>query len=176
MKSITTQIAILTLAVVSTSTMALEPISVSNSLNATSLNTIFDSSQITEVQALELSSQEMKETQGAVLPIIIPIVGGALLGVGGYALNRSITNKPWEPVGAVTSAGIGAVTGGIGGAGTSLAGGGIAGNIAWRAPTFATGQILQQIPRSTPITTLPTPNPRVLYNPQININNLQIPR
>ncbi|KAF1013660.1 MAG: hypothetical protein GAK29_04704 [Acinetobacter bereziniae] len=171
MKSITTQIAILTLAVVSTSTMALEPISVSNSLN-----TIFDSSQITEVQALELSSQEMKETQGAVLPIVIPIVGGALLGVGGYALNRSITNKPWEPVGAVTSAGIGAVTGGIGGAGTSLAGGGIAGNIAWRAPTFATGQILQQIPRSTPVTTLPTPNPRVLYNPQININNLQIPR
>lgn len=108
------------------------------------LNQIFNTTHIENVQALELSHQEMKDTQGAVVNFAI---GGAL-GLGGYALDRQLRNQPWSWQGAITSTAIGAATSGVGAIGARAAGGGIAGAVSWKAPAFATGQILQQIPRN----------------------------
>ena len=53
-------------------------------INTLELNNVFDTTQLDQLQALELSKQEMKETEGAMLPLALlyPMLGGALLGVG----------------------------------------------------------------------------------------------
>ena len=96
--------------------------------NTTELNSIFDSSQLENIQALELSNQEMKETQGAWINFA---VGGAI-GFGTYAATNYYLKKPITWQGSLYSIGTGALTGGVGSALGRAAGGGI-GNVVWKA-------------------------------------------
>ncbi|PIL44875.1 hypothetical protein CR105_10345 [Massilia eurypsychrophila] len=86
------------------------------------------------MQLAKLSGQEMKETEGAFLNFAI----GAVVGVGGYVLIASATDTPMTWQGAGFSAGVGALTSGLGGALIGASGGGIAGNVAWRPAMLAT--------------------------------------
>lgn len=116
------------------------------------LNEVFDITQIENVQALELSNQEMKETQGAVANFI---VGGGI-GAGSYAFSNGITaynsagclacqgfvngyQDNWSWSNAAFSTGVGALTGGVGGA--ALRSTGITQN--WSKMTFANKGFIQ---------------------------------
>ena len=70
--------ALISTGMIATSTMAQQPLQASTTLNTVELNTIFDASQFENIQATELSNQEMKDTQGAVANFAI----GAGIGLG----------------------------------------------------------------------------------------------
>ena len=112
---------------IATSTMAQQPLQASTTLNTVELNTIFDASQFENIQATELSNQEMKDTQGAWVNFAL---GGAV-GFGTYAATNYYMNKPITWQGSLYSIGTGALTGGVGGALGKAAGGGI-GAAAWK--------------------------------------------
>lgn len=141
---------------ISTSAMAQESsltfIPTTESVNTLDLNNVFDTTQLDQIQALELSKQEMKETQGAFANFAI----GAGFGFGGYALSNGInayaasgcfacasfTNNyqnSWSWQDASFNAGVGALTGGLGGA--ALRGTGITQN--WSKMTFANEGFIQ---------------------------------
>lgn len=86
------------------------------------------------MQLAKLSGQEMKETEGAFVNFAI----GAVVGAGGYVLMAAATDTPMTWQGAAFSAGVGALTGGLGGSLIGASGGGIAGNLAWRPAMLAT--------------------------------------
>ncbi len=136
---------ITTSAMAQTNTIAVtQPIT--ESVNTLELNRVFDTTQLNQIQALELSKQEMKETEGAVLNFAI----GAGFGFGGYALSNGINaytaagcfacqnftasyQDSWSWRDASFNTGVGALTGGLGGA--ALRGTGITQN--WGKMTFA---------------------------------------
>lgn len=138
---------ILATAIIATTAMAQEDITVkNNSTNTAVLNNIFDTAQPENIQVLELSNQEMKDTQGAVANFII----GAGIGAGGYAFSNGINaysaagcftcagfvnsyQENWSWSNAAFSTGVGALTGGVGGA--ALRSTGITQN--WGQMTFA---------------------------------------
>ncbi|HGG9958681.1 TPA: hypothetical protein ACJKEL_000944 [Neisseria meningitidis] len=103
---------------------------------------VFDSQN---VKAIQLSQAEMKETQGEFVPIIAAAAFGGALGTWGYhGANLYNHGKLGTAQGAATAAGIGAATGvaATGVAATGLAaaaGGGLAGNLAWRPGIHALG-------------------------------------
>lgn len=78
MKSLITTLTI-SMAFVTASTMVqANDSTVVDASNAAELSKVFDTTQLENVQALELSNQEMKETQGAVLPFVAAaLMGGA---------------------------------------------------------------------------------------------------
>ncbi len=87
------------------------------------------------MQLAALSSQEMKETEGALINFAVGGVSGFVIYVGGQLISRrSITRA-----GSLYSIATGAVTGGVGGALIRASGGGIAGNLAWRPNMVAAG-------------------------------------
>lgn len=75
---------VLSTTIITTQAMAQQSLQVSTAENTVELNNIFDYSQFDNIQVLELSSQEMKDTQGAVLPLalIYPMLTGAAVSVG----------------------------------------------------------------------------------------------
>lgn len=88
-----------------------EPLS--TSMMNTELNQVFDTNSLDQIQAIELSSQEMKDTQGAFWPFVMSMVGGAGFSM---ALNATSTRlrtgefPTWQSY--ALSAGTGAVGGG----------------------------------------------------------------
>ena len=85
------------------------------------------------MQLAALSSQEMKETEGALANFVF---GGAT-GFGMYYMFLARNNLPFTWQGTVYSIGTGALTGGVGGALIRASGGGLAGNLAWRPNMLA---------------------------------------
>lgn len=145
MKILITALAI-SIATIATQTMAQQPLQAETPLNTVELNTIFDSSQLESLQAIELSNKEMKDTQGAVVNFAV----GAGFGLAGYGLTNAMNAKysagcvfcynfvnsyqnSWSWKDASFNAGVGALTGGLGGA--ALRGTGITQN--WGQMTFA---------------------------------------
>lgn len=86
------------------------------------------------MQLAALSSQEMKETEGAFLNFAV----GGTVGFGFYAASNYYYNRPITWQGSLYSIGTGAFTGGVGGALMRASGGGLAANIAWRPSMLAT--------------------------------------
>jgi hypothetical protein len=86
------------------------------------------------MQLAALSSQEMKETEGAWVNFAL---GGAA-SFGMYAITNYATNRPITWQGSLYSIGTGALTGGMGGVLIRASGGGFAGNLAWRPNMLAT--------------------------------------
>jgi hypothetical protein len=138
--------ALISTAMIATSAMAQQPLQASTPLNTVELNTIFDASQLENLQATELSNQEMKDTQGAWVNFAV----GAGIGFGGYALSNFSTSLSsagclacrgfvnsyqdnWSWSNAAFSTGVGALTSGVGGA--ALRSTGITQN--WGQMTFA---------------------------------------
>jgi phage-related protein len=80
----------------------------------------------------ELTKEDVNEVNGGFWGFII----GSAISLVSYAINKHRHEEPMTIPGAVTAAGFGAITGGVGGAAVEVAGGGIAANIAWR-PGFA---------------------------------------
>lgn len=88
--------------------------SLSTSMMNTELNQVFDTNSLDQIQAMELSSQEMKDTQGAFWPLLGAMAVGASIGVGSdFLLTRAIHNQnpTWQSY--ALSAGTGAVGGGF---------------------------------------------------------------
>lgn len=107
-----------------------------------------DTQQIfrTDSQPLELSvlsQQEMKETEGGVLPVaVVGAIGGAAVSTGVYvASNWGHTTS----TGAAIAAGSGALVGSGGAALMAASGGGLAANLAWRPAMIAANNISQRI-------------------------------
>lgn len=100
-------------AVALTSIMASTPAIAQQQSDTVELNNIFESSKIDNIQALELSNQEMTETQGAWINYV------AIGGVGGYFGGLSYANsvpasqRTWQ--GWTMAVGSGAAGGAIGG-------------------------------------------------------------
>lgn len=99
-------------------TMAVEQ-PITGSINTLELNHVFDTTQLDQVQALELSKQEMKETEGAFLPLALlyPILAGAAIGVAsntGFSLITTGQLPTWQ------SQAFSAGTGAVGGAYTNI--------------------------------------------------------
>lgn len=88
MKILVTALAI-SIATITTQTMAQQPLQVSTPLNTVELNTIFDESQLQNLQATELSNQEMKDTQGA----IAPLVAVGIMAGGRFIVQRYVTQS-----------------------------------------------------------------------------------
>ncbi|WP_257466251.1 hypothetical protein [Neisseria meningitidis] len=98
---------------------------------------VFDSQN---VKAIQLSQAEMKETQGEFVPIIAAAAFGGALGAWGYhGANLYNHGKLGTAQGAATAAGIGAATGVAATGLAAAAGGGLAGNLAWRPGIHALG-------------------------------------
>lgn len=98
---------------------------------------VFDSQN---VKAIQLSQAEMKETQGEFVPIIAAAAFGGALGTWGYhGANLYNHGKLGTAQGAATAAGIGAATGVAATGLAAAAGGGLAGNLAWRPGIHALG-------------------------------------
>lgn len=85
-------------------------------------------SESNAVEVAALSNQEMTETQGSFLNFV---VGGGV-GFATYAAQQTYYGEPITLQGSFYSAGVGALTGGVGGSLIRAAGGGFAGNLAWR--------------------------------------------
>lgn len=85
------------------------------------------------MQLAALSSQEMKDTEGAWVNFAI---GGAA-SFGFYAATSYYNNQPITWQGSLYSIGTGALTGGVGGALIRASGGGVVGNVAWRPNVLA---------------------------------------
>ncbi|RKG33313.1 hypothetical protein [Acinetobacter rongchengensis] len=81
--------ALISTAMIATSTMAQQPLQASTTLNTVELNTIFDASQFENIQATELSNQEMKDTQGA----IAPLVAVGIMAGGRFIVQRYVTQS-----------------------------------------------------------------------------------
>lgn len=81
------------------------------------------------MEMVSLSSAEMKETEGAVWPILIPVLGGAAMGAGITIGDNLLAGESIDWTGAAISGGIGAVTGGAGAALGRAAGSGFAGGV-----------------------------------------------
>lgn len=76
---------ILATAIIATTAMAQEDITgKNNSTNTAVLNNIFDTTQLEKIQVLELSNQEMKDTQGAFLPLYYGIIYGPPIAAFAY--------------------------------------------------------------------------------------------
>lgn len=99
------------------------------------------------MQVAALSSTEMKETEGALLPILAVAALGAVTGgitsAGVYAVRQGIRGQPVTTQGIRVAAAGGAVTGAIGGPLIGAAGGGIVGNVAWRPGLWAANSAIQ---------------------------------
>lgn len=102
-------------------------------LGVSDLDQHFQDSSI-PLQLAALSPQEMRDTDGAFMPFVY----GAAIGAGGYAAHHLAFGQPLTWQGAAYAAGVGAVTGGVGGVLIRASGGGIAGNIAWRPNMWST--------------------------------------
>lgn len=114
--------------------------------NTQELNQVFDITQSENIQALELSNQEMKDTQGAILPFIAAIaVGGAF----GAWSNHGITYLQTGNFASVNSTLYATGAGAIGGGYTNLMlrGAGIATSpfvtSAWKGSTGATNVFIR---------------------------------
>lgn len=88
MKILVTALAI-SIATITTQTMAQQPLQAATPLSTVELNTIFDSSQLDNLQATELSNQEMKDTQGAVLPLYA--LGIFAMGTGRFIATQYVS-------------------------------------------------------------------------------------
>ncbi|HLP80513.1 MAG TPA: hypothetical protein VK141_00805 [Nitrosomonas sp.] len=95
--------------------------------NTVDYDALFESESKT-VEVAALSNQEMTETQGSFLNFV---VGGGV-GFATYAAQQTYYGEPITLQGSFYSAGVGALTGGVGGSLIRAAGGGFAGNLAWR--------------------------------------------
>jgi hypothetical protein len=89
-----------------------------------------------------LSQQEMKETQGALGPIVAAVVRGTLMGAGGQLYENIKHDQPLDN-GMVYAATVGAIGGAAAGKLVQLSGGGWAGNVAWQPGIVAVGQGVQ---------------------------------
>lgn len=102
---------------ISTSAMAQESsltfIPTTESVNTLDLNNVFDTTQLDQIQALELSKQEMKETEGAWLPVIYAMATGAAFGVG---INTTFTYATTQQLPTWQSQAFAAGSGAVGGA------------------------------------------------------------
>lgn len=107
-----------------------QPISVPQ----TDLSAVFSASG-DDLQIVVLSDKEMAETEGAVAPVIL---GGAI-GLGSYVIKHKLKNEPMTLKGAAFATGVGAISGGVGGALSKAAGGGIAGAV-WKGNAFSISQ------------------------------------
>ncbi|WOE33268.1 MULTISPECIES: hypothetical protein [unclassified Acinetobacter] len=78
-------------------------------------NQVFDIEKFDNIQVLELSRQEMKDTQGAAIPLMAVGAGfGGLYGGLGYPGSSTATGKfSWSGLG--TSIAVGAASGAVGG-------------------------------------------------------------
>lgn len=87
---------ILLTTIIATSTMAQSPLELQTSPNSKEFGNIFDSSQLENIQALELSNQEMKDTQGAWVWFAPTILSGARVAITGFTrhgLNQAISRN-----------------------------------------------------------------------------------
>lgn len=75
------------------------------------LSTVFNTDNVTDLQVATLSETEMKETEGAWLPLVYGGLGG-LGGLSGYMTERVMYNQPMTWQGALYSTATGAITGG----------------------------------------------------------------
>ncbi|PCN59278.1 hypothetical protein CF596_14085 (plasmid) [Acinetobacter sp. YT-02] len=122
---------------ITTQVMAEQPIQASD--NTADLSTIFESSHVEKIQALELSNQEMKDTQGALAPWVIGGAVGGLSGGAMYSYGVWKGNYQWNTNRFLGNVGTGAVIGGTFGAAGAAAGGGLsAGANIWRVNSFST--------------------------------------
>jgi hypothetical protein len=107
-------------------------------------NDLTDANQIFSMEGLQstelslLSSQEMKDTEGALAPWLIGGLGGGAFGGGGYALGWYNGNYSWNTRRFLGNVGTGALAGATFGGAGALAGGGFfsAGTNIWRANNF----------------------------------------
>jgi len=135
------QKSILTLAIVATASLSVmaQTETLDNSINNADLTSIFDLSSETPLVLAELSTQEMRDTQGAFFPVW---ASGALLGAGsgafGYGLGVWQKHYDWDTqmfIGNVTT---GAITGaGFGIIGAAAGGGYTVGANLWRFNNFS---------------------------------------
>lgn len=114
--------------------------------NHSDMSAIFENAD-QPMQVTILSKQEMKETEGALMYILMGAGLGAAGGVGMYALNSHINDRPMTWQGTLYSAGTGALIGAGGTALIGAAGGGVAANIAWRPNMIAANYGLGQYRR-----------------------------
>lgn len=126
-------------AITSTVSMSVMAQQQTSSLTTSDINNLFDVSKLENIQALELSSQEMKDTQGALAPWII---GGAVGGISSgamYSYGVWRGNYQWNTTRFLGNVGTGAVIGGTFGAAGAAAGGGLSvGANVWRVNSFST--------------------------------------
>lgn len=81
--------------------------------NTVDLIAVFDSSQVNNIQVLELSNKEMNETKGAVLPLIAgALVGGALGAWSNHGINYYKTGEFASTQSTLLATGAGAIGGG----------------------------------------------------------------
>ncbi|WP_092355268.1 class IIb bacteriocin, lactobin A/cerein 7B family [Collimonas sp. OK242] len=110
-----------------------------------------DTQQIFRIdsQPLELSllsQQEMKETEGGVLPVAVAgAIGGAAVNTIIYAGTSLANGRPMTWTGAGIAAGSGALIGSGGNALMLASGGGLAANLAWRPAMIAANDIVQRV-------------------------------
>ena len=108
---------IITTAIISTSAMAQDHTLVITptieTINTLELNHVFDTTQLDQIQVLELSKQEMKETEGAWLPVIYAMATGAAFGVG---INTTFTYATTQQLPTWQSQAFAAGSGAVGGA------------------------------------------------------------
>ncbi|MEN9463992.1 MAG: hypothetical protein RL217_173 [Pseudomonadota bacterium] len=125
-------IATLLSAVVSASVFA------DNSNDLADAGLIFEMDNSQSVELALLSSEEMKNTEGALAPWIIGGGVGALAGGGGYIYGWYDNKYTWNTSKFLGNAATGALAGATFGAAGSLAGGGLSvGANIWRANSFS---------------------------------------
>lgn len=86
----------ISIATIATQTMAQQPLQAATPLSTVELNTIFDYSQLENLQATELSNQEMKDTQGSWIWFAPAILSGARVAITGFTrhgLNQVISRN-----------------------------------------------------------------------------------
>jgi len=86
---------------------------ITKSVNTLELNHVFDTTQLDQIQVFELSKQEMKETEGAWLPVIYAMATGAAFGVG---INTTFTYATTQQLPTWQSQAFAAGSGAVGGA------------------------------------------------------------
>jgi hypothetical protein len=79
---------------------------------------------------------------------VLPIIAGGAIGAGVYAATQTVNNEPITIKGISIATGFGAMTGGLGSAAASAAGGGIVGNAAWRPGLAAINSAGQTIAKN----------------------------
>ena len=140
----------------STLIMAMSTISVMTHANATpvpmasavdaSTVLVFGEPQVANIQAMELSMQEMKETQGALAPWVIGGIAGGTFGGLGYSYGVWTGNYNWNTTNFLGNVDTGALIGSTFGAVGAAAGGGLSvGANVWRINSFSTNFGLNSI-------------------------------